>query len=49
MHRAENVDEADFLLTATGGTAFLSDVTFPDGTWRDAIDMLAAVVPSFPG
>jgi DNA-binding NtrC family response regulator len=48
MHRAETLDEADFLLTVTSGTAFLSDVTFPDGTWRDALAMLAEVHPLTP-
>jgi DNA-binding NtrC family response regulator len=48
MHRAETLDEADFLLTVTGATAFLSDVTFPDGTWRDALAMVAEVHPLTP-
>jgi DNA-binding NtrC family response regulator len=45
MHRAESPDEADFLLTVTASTAFLSDVTFPEGTWRDALRMIAEVHP----
>src|SRR5215475_6747606 len=45
LHRAESLDEADFLLTATGATVFLSDVTFPDGSWRDAVNMLREVHP----
>lgn len=48
MHRAETLDEADFLLTVTGGTVFLSDVTFPDGTWRHALAMIAEVHPLVP-
>jgi len=48
MHRAETLDEADFLLTVTGATAFVSDVTFPDGTWRDALAMVAEVHPLTP-
>jgi DNA-binding NtrC family response regulator len=48
MHRAETLEEADFLLTVTGGTAFLSDVTFPDGTWREALAMVAEVHPLIP-
>jgi DNA-binding NtrC family response regulator len=48
MHRAETLEEADFLLTVTAGTAFLSDVTFPDGTWRDALAMVAEVHPLIP-
>ena len=45
MLRAESLDEADFLLTVTGATAFLSDTTFLDGTWRDALDMAAEFHP----
>ena len=48
MHRADTLHEADFLLTVTGGTALLSDVTFPDGTWRDALAMVAEVHPLTP-
>ncbi len=47
-HRAETSDEADFLLTVTGATAFLSDVTFPDGTWREALAMVTEVHPLIP-
>ena len=45
MHRAETVEEADFLLTVTGSTVLLSDVTFPDGSWRDCLAMAADVHP----
>ena len=45
MHRAESVEEADFLLTVTGGTVFLSDVTFVEGTWRDALAMASDLHP----
>jgi len=45
MHRAETVEEADFLLTVTGSTVFLSDVTFVEGTWRDALAMAGGVHP----
>lgn len=48
MHRAETLEEADFLLTVTGSTVFLSDVTFPDGTWREALAMVAEVHPLTP-
>jgi DNA-binding NtrC family response regulator len=48
MLRADSLDEADFLLTVTGGTAFLSDVTFPEGTWRDALHMAAEMHPRVP-
>jgi DNA-binding NtrC family response regulator len=45
LERAESVDEADFLLTVTGATVLISDVTFPDGTWRDALHMAAGTHP----
>ena len=45
MRQAESVEEADFLLTVTGGTVFLSDATFAEGTWRDALEMAADVHP----
>ena len=48
LHRAETLEEADFLLTVTGGTVFLSDLTFPEGTWRDALAMVAEVHPLTP-
>jgi DNA-binding NarL/FixJ family response regulator len=41
LHRAETVDQADFLLLATGATSFLTDVTFLDGTWCDALRICA--------
>jgi len=46
--RAGSLDEADFLLTVTGATALLSDVTFLDGDWRDAMRMLAQLHPLVP-
>jgi len=39
MHRADTLEEADFLLTVTGSTVLLSDVAFLDGSWRDALRM----------
>jgi hypothetical protein len=45
MHAARSLEEADFLLTVTGGTAFLADVTFFDGCWRDALDMAGLMHP----
>lgn len=45
MHRAESIEEADFLLTVTGGTVFLCDAAFPEGTWREALETIAAVHP----
>ena len=40
MHHAESLEEADFLLTATGSTVLLADVAFADGTWKNALDLL---------
>jgi DNA-binding NtrC family response regulator len=45
MHRAETLEQADFLLTVTGGTVLLTDVTFLDGCWDEAVDMLAQFHP----
>ncbi len=45
LHRAETVEQADFLLTVTDGTVLLTDVAFLDGCWDDAIDMLAQFHP----
>jgi hypothetical protein len=45
MLRADSLDEADFLLTATRGTAFITDVAFLDGTWRDALQMAGEMHP----
>jgi len=45
MHRAETLEEADFLLTVTGSTVLLSDVTFLDGSWQDALLMAKEVHP----
>jgi DNA-binding NtrC family response regulator len=45
MHRAETSEQADFMLTATGGTVLLSDTAFLGGSWADAIDMLAHFHP----
>jgi DNA-binding NtrC family response regulator len=41
LHRAETVEQADFLLLATGATALLTDVICLDGTWCDALRMCA--------
>lgn len=41
LHRADSLEEADFLLTVTGAKVFLADVTFLDGNWRDALGMAA--------
>jgi DNA-binding NtrC family response regulator len=45
LHRAETLEEADFLLTVTGSTVLLSDVTFLDGSWQDALSMAQEVHP----
>lgn len=37
VHRADSLEEADFLLTVTESTSFLCDVVFPGGGWRDAL------------
>jgi len=41
LHRAETLDEADFLLTVTGSKVLISDTVFLDGSWEDALDMLS--------
>jgi DNA-binding NarL/FixJ family response regulator len=45
MHRAETLDEADFLLTVTASTVLLSEMTFLDGSWREALGMASEVHP----
>jgi len=45
FHRAETLDEADFLLTVTGSKVLISDTVFLDGSWEDALDMLLHVHP----
>ena len=45
LHRAETVDEADFLLTVTGSKVLISDSVFLDGSWVDALEMLSCVHP----
>jgi DNA-binding NtrC family response regulator len=45
LHRAETLDEADFLLTVTGSKVLISDTVFLDGSWEDALDMLSHVHP----
>lgn len=43
LHRAETLDEADFLLTVTGARVLLCDVLFGDGDWSDCVEMLRHV------
>src|ERR1039458_1115216 len=45
MHRADTLDEADFLLTVTSSTVLLSDTRFLDGSWREALRMVSEVHP----
>ena len=45
MHRAETLEQADFLLTVTEGTVLLTDVSFLDGFWHEAADMLTQFHP----
>jgi hypothetical protein len=45
MHRAETLEQADFLLTVTCGTVLLTDVSFLDGFWDEAADMLLQFHP----
>jgi DNA-binding NtrC family response regulator len=45
LHRADSLEEAGFLLTVTGATVFLADVTFLDGNWCDALAMAAQLHP----
>jgi len=48
LHRADTLEEADFLLAVTGATAFLTDVAFLDGSWCDALRMLSSSHPLVP-
>jgi DNA-binding NarL/FixJ family response regulator len=45
MVQAESLDEADFVLTVTGARVLLTDVSFPDGSWREALYMAAEMHP----
>src|SRR5450759_5965458 len=45
LHRADTVEMADFLLLATRGTVLVLDTTFLDGSWEDALAMIAPVHP----
>jgi len=41
VHRAETLEELDFLLIATGATVLLSDTLTPTCTWRCAAALIA--------
>jgi len=45
-HRAETLDQADFILTVTSATVVLMDSLFLDGTWKDALAMCTQVHPT---
>ncbi len=45
IHHAALLEQADFLLTATGALVLLSDMAFLDGSWTDAKGMLAKLHP----
>jgi DNA-binding NtrC family response regulator len=45
LHRADTLEQADFLLTVTGATVLLCDAVFLDGSWRDCMEMLARCHP----
>ena len=45
LHRAETLDQADFLLSVTPATVLLSDTLFLDGTWQDALELVHQVHP----
>jgi DNA-binding NtrC family response regulator len=45
LFRAETVEQADFLLTVTGSTVLLCDPVFLDGSWQNALDMVAYLHP----
>lgn len=40
VHRAETLEELDFLLIATGATVLLSDTLMPTCTWRCAASLI---------
>ncbi|HUP03813.1 MAG TPA: hypothetical protein VMU19_07490 [Bryobacteraceae bacterium] len=45
LHRAETLEAADFLLTVSGATVLLTETTYLDGSWRNALEMLADAHP----
>lgn len=47
-HHANSLEQADFLLLATGATVLLSDIAIVDRSWRSALDMLAEYHPLVP-
>lgn len=45
FHRAETLEQADFLLTVTGARVLLCDAVFLDGCWTDCANMVRQVHP----
>ena len=45
LHYAGTLEAADFLLTVTEGGVPIADAVFLDGSWHDALAMLAAAHP----
>jgi DNA-binding NarL/FixJ family response regulator len=45
VHRADTLEEADFLITATAATVLATDLFFLDGSWRHALEMLRRAHP----
>lgn len=48
VHQAQTLDQADFLLTVTAATVLVMDVVFLDGSWDQAVTMLAQCHPLVP-
>lgn len=48
MHRAESLEQADFLLMVTESTVLLSDVALADCSWRSVAQRLNSFHPLVP-
>lgn len=48
MHRAQAIDQLDYLLSVTESTVLLADVTFAGDTWQSALDFLRQNYPLVP-
>ena len=46
LHQAESIEQADFLILATGSTVLLTDLVCIDGCWWDALEMLSRWHPN---